>query len=134
MESKVIYLFAADVILLTHVLFVIFVVIGLLLIFAGKLRSWSWVLNPWFRWVHLISICIVVLQSWLSIICPLTIWEMALRERAGDTIYVGSFISYWLESILYYRAPEWLFVLCYTVFGLLVLVSWFWIRPRKLTK
>lgn len=134
MESKVIYLFAADVILLTHVLFVIFVVIGLLLIFAGKLRSWSWVLNPWFRWVHLISICIVVLQSWLSIICPLTIWEMALRERAGDTIYVGSFISYWLESILYYRAPEWLFVLCYTVFGLLVLVSWFWVRPRKLTK
>jgi len=134
MESNILSSFAADIILLTHALFVVFVIIGLILIVAGKLLLWSWVLNPWFRWAHLISISVVVLQSWLSVICPLTIWEMALRERAGDTVYVGSFISFWLESILYYRAPGWIFILCYTVFGALVLVNWFWVRPRPFTK
>jgi len=133
MESRVHYLIAADVILFTHVLFVSFVVFGLLLIFAGRLFSWSWVRNPWFRLAHFIAIGVVVVQSWLSVICPLTTWEMALREKAGDTAYAGTFISHWLETILYYDAPKWLFTICYTVFGSLVLSTWFWVRPRPFT-
>ena len=133
MESGVPYLFAADAILFTHVLFVAFVVLGLLAIWAGKLLSWSWVRNPWFRLVHLVAIGVVVLQSWLGAICPLTTWEMALRERAGDTAYSGTFISHWLETLLYYQAPEWAFIVCYTVFGALVVASWFWVRPRPFT-
>jgi hypothetical protein len=82
---------------------------------------------------HLIAIGVVVLQSWLGIICPLTTWEMALREKAGDAVYAGTFVSHWLETILYYSAPAWVFVLCYTVFGLLVLASWFWVRPHPFT-
>lgn len=121
---------AADAILITHALFVVFVVAGLILIFTGKLLSWSWVRNPWFRLVHLISIGIVVLQSWLDIVCPLTTWEMALRSKAGDTVYAGSFVAHWVGTLLYYLAPEWVFIVCYTVFGILVLASWFWVRPR----
>ena len=134
MDSKFLYLLAADAMLFTHVLFVMFVIIGLLLIFPGKLRSWSWVRNPWFRVIHLVGISVVVLQSWLGIVCPLTTWEMALRAEAGDTVYGGSFISHWLETLLYYQAPEWAFVICYTLFGSLVVASWFWIRPRPFTK
>ncbi|CAB5098513.1 hypothetical protein D3OALGA1CA_1273 [Olavius algarvensis associated proteobacterium Delta 3] len=133
MESRGLYLLAADVILFTHVLFVAFVIVGLLLIIAGKLFSWFWVRNPWFRLVHLIAIGVVVLQSWLGVICPLTTWEMVLRERAGDSVYSGTFISHWLETILYYHASEWVFIICYTVFGSLVLASWFWVRPRPFT-
>lgn len=125
------YLIAADLLLLTHVLFVAFVVIGLVLILVGKFRHWSWVRNPWFRLVHVGSIGIVVLQSWLGVICPLTTWEMTLRERAGDTVYAGSFIAHWLEAILYYQAPPWVFVVAYTTFGALVVISWFWIHPRR---
>ena len=125
MESRVLYLLAADVILFTHVLFVAFVIVGLLLIITGKLFSWSWVRKPWFRLAHLIAIGVVVLQSWLGVICPLTSWEMALRGRAGDSVYSGTFISHWLEAILYYHASEWVFIICYTVFGSLVLASWF---------
>lgn len=134
MESNRLYLLAADAILFTHVLFVAFVIFGLVFILVGKLRSWCWVRNPWFRLVHLAAIGVVVLQSWLSVICPLTIWEMALRERAGGAVYSGSFISHWLESILYYRVPEWVFVICYTLFGALVVASWFWSRPRPFAK
>jgi len=133
MESRVLYLLAADAILFTHVLFVLFVVFGLLLIFAGKLFSWSWVRNPWFRLAHLIAIGVVVLQSWCGAICPLTTWEMALREKAGDAFYAGSFIAHWLETILYYSAPPWVFIVVYTLFGALVLASWFWVRPRSFT-
>ncbi|SDJ98693.1 DUF2784 domain-containing protein [Microbulbifer yueqingensis] len=134
MKAEVLYALAADAILVTHVVFVAFVICGLLCIVAGKLRAWSWVRNPWFRLAHLIAIVIVVLQSWLGAICPLTIWEMALRERAGDTVYAGSFISHWLGRILYYRIPDWVFILCYTGFGALVVFCWFWVRPRPLAR
>ena len=125
------YLLAADAVLLLHVLFVVFVVAGLVLILAGRLMSWAWVRNWWFRVTHLAAIGVVVLQSWLGVICPLTKLEMALRDRAGDTTYAGGFVSYWLETILYYRAPAWVFAVAYTAFGALVLLSWFWVPPRR---
>ena len=130
MESQALYSLVADAILVTHVLFVAFVVLGLILIFVGKFLSWLWVRNPWFRVTHLLGIGVVVLQSWFGVICPLTIWEMDLRSKAGDTIYEGSFITHWLNELLYYQAPSWVFVVCYTVFGGLVLASWFLVRPR----
>ena len=120
--------------MLLHALFVAFVVVGLILIFTGKLRCWSWIGNPWFRLAHLAAITIVVVQSWIGAICPLTSLEMALRSRAGETGYSGSFISHWLDTILYYQAPAWVFVVCYTVFGAAVVASWFWVRPRPLTR
>ena len=134
MNLEVLYLLAADAILLFHALFVAFVIMGLLLIFVGKFLSWSWVRSPWFRWAHLIGIEVVVIQAWLGVICPLTIWESALRSKAGDSVYTGSFIAHWLEALLYYRAPEWVFVAAYTTFGLLVGISWFWVRPRPFAK
>ena len=129
-----IYLIAADAILVLHVAFVAFVVVGLALIVAGGLRSWAWVRNPWFRYAHIAAIAFVVLQSWLGAVCPLTRWEMSLRAKGGDAVYAGAFIAHWLESILYYRAPEWVFVLVYTIFGAMVAVSWYWIRPRRFTE
>ena len=132
--TELLYLIAADALLVTHVLFVLFVILGLVLVIVGKLLDWSWVRNPYFRFAHLAAIGIVVLQSWIGMICPLTTWEMALREKAGDTVYAGSFIAHWLESLLYYRAPMWVFALCYTLFAALVVASWFWVRPRPLSR
>jgi hypothetical protein len=131
--SKTFALAAADAILYTHVLFVAFVIFGLLLILVGRFFSWSWIRNPWFRLAHMVAIAFVVLQSWLGVVCPLTTWEMELRSQAGDAVYAGTFISHWLQEILYYQAPAWVFVVCYTTFGLLVVLSWFWIRPRPFT-
>lgn len=132
MDAHTLYLLAADLILLLHVLFVAFVVIGLILIFVGSALTWSWIRNPWFRWAHLAAIAIVVIQSWFGAICPLTTLEMALRSRGGDAVYPGAFVAHWLETVLYYDAPQWVFAVCYTAFGVLVVVSWFRIRPRPL--
>ena len=132
-ESSAVYLFAADAVLLLHVLFVAFVIVGLVLIFAGKACNWTWVRNPWFRLAHLLGIVVVVIQSWFGAICPLTTLEMVLRARAGDAVYPGSFVAHWLEAVLYYRAPAWVFAVCYTLFGAVVVGSWFWVRPRRLS-
>jgi len=130
MDLSFLYLLAADAILYLHVLIAVFITAGLILIFIGKFLSWSWVLNPWFRLIHLLAICIVVIQSWFGVICPFTTLEMYLRSRAGDAVYSGTFISHWLENILYYQAPAWVFVVAYTVFAVLVIASWYFIRPR----
>ena len=124
------YRLAADALLVLHVSFVVFVIAGLALILLGAALGWSWIRNPWFRTAHLIGIAVVVLQAWLGRICPLTIWEIALRQKAGDATYAGSFITHWLQELLYYEAPMWVFAVCYTLFGALVAASWYWIRPR----
>ena len=127
-------LLAADAILALHALFVVFVVGGLVLIVSGGLSGWRWVRNIWFRVAHLVAIGVVVLQAWLGRICPLTTWEMALRADAGQGTYSGTFIGYWLGRLLYYDAPAWVFILAYTLFGLLVLFCWFWVRPEATAK
>ena len=125
------WLIAADAVLLAHVLFVLFVVAGLVLIYAGRWRGWSWVRGRGFRLVHLAAIGVVVAQSWFGLRCPLTSLEGALRLRAGEATYAGTFLSHWLETLLYYRAPDWVFVVAYTLFGAAVLASWFVVPPHR---
>lgn len=48
MDITPLYLLAADALLLIHFLFVVFMVLGLLLVFVGGLRSWRWVRDPGF--------------------------------------------------------------------------------------
>lgn len=134
MDTSTLYLLAADITLFLHTSFVAFVVIGLILIFVGKAVAWRWIRNPWFRWPHLLAILVVVLQSWLGVICPLTTLEMALRSRADVSVYAGTFMSHWLEKILYYDAPAWVFAVCYTSFAALVVASWFWVQPRTIRR
>src|SRR5690606_7653277 len=113
-SSSLPYRIAADAVLLVHVGFVAFVLLGLLCILAGGALRWRWVRNPWFRLLHLVAIGIVVLQSWLGVLCPLTTLEMALRQKAGEATYSGSFIAHWLNSLLYIEAPMWMFVVANT--------------------
>lgn len=121
----------ADAVLICHVAFVAFVVLGLILILLGGCLDWSWVRNRRFRFCHLAAIGIVVIQAWLGIICPLTTLEMHLREKAGDTTYQGTFIAHWLQRILFFDAPLWVFTVCYTLFALAVIASWWRVRPVR---
>lgn len=131
MAQETIYLILADGILILHTLFVAFVVSGLLLIYIGRWLTWLWVKNFWFRLSHLGAIAFVVVSTWLGNACPLTVWEMELRAAASETVYQTSFIQHWLHQILYYTAPDWVFTLVYSVFGGLVLASWFLVPPNN---
>jgi hypothetical protein len=120
----------ADLILVLHVAIVAFAVLGQLLFMAGGMRGWAWVRTPWVRLAHLALIGFVVAQSWLGEICPLTIWEQALRLQAGQASYGGSFIEHWLSRLIFFNAPAWVFVAAYTAFSALVLLSWWRWPPR----
>jgi hypothetical protein len=121
----------ADLILLLHFSIVLFIVAALPLIVVGNLRGWTWVNGRGFRYLHLAAIAVVVLQSWLGVLCPLTTLESWLREQAGGEGYSSSFIETWVQGLLYYQAPAWAFSVAYTGFGLLVLGSWWYFPPRS---
>ncbi len=130
MSASLPYQAIADLVLSLHFAIVLFVIGGLLLIVSGNVRGWPWVNALWFRVAHLAAIAIVVAESWLGIVCPLTTLEAWLRERSGAATYSASFIEHWVQRLLYYQAPPWVFTLAYTLFGLAVVVIW-WIFPPR---
>ncbi len=125
MSDAPLYSLIADTILVIHFAFVLFVVIGLMLILVGLLARWSWIHNRIFRFSHLAAVGFVVLQAWLGQLCPLTIWENELRRGAGQSDYSETFIEHWLHDILFYQAEPWVFTTIYTCFGALVVLVWF---------
>ena len=125
------YQFFADVVLLLHFGVVLFVVGGFVLIVAGNLRGWRWVNSRRFRLVHVAAIAVVVAQSWLGQDCPLTTLESWLRVQANGRAYDRGFIEHWVQRVLFYEAPFWVFVLAYTAFGLLVVAAWWYFPPRR---
>ena len=129
--SAVPYQFFADVVLLLHFGVVLFVIGGLVLVVAGNLSGWRWVNGLWFRLVHIAAIVVVVAQVWLGQLCPLTTLESWLRMRARSPAYSKGFIEHWVQRILFYEAPFWVFTLAYTVFGLLVLAAWWYFPPQR---
>lgn len=130
MNDTLVYQLLGDAVLALHLGIVLFVIGGLLLVFAGNLRGWQWVNAAWFRLAHLGAIAVVVAQSWFGLVCPLTTLEMWLRAKAGASVYAGSFIEHWIGRVLYYEAPAWVFTVVYTVFGLLVAVAWCYFPPQ----
>lgn len=129
MASPAFYQFLADVVLLVHFSFVVFVVLGFLTILIGPLCRWHWIYSRRLRWLHVAAIGVVVAQAWLGRLCPLTLWENELRRRAGQAGYDASFIQSWLQRLLYYDFPPWVFGAAYTVVGALILALWW--RDRE---
>ncbi|RNF82083.1 DUF2784 domain-containing protein [Montanilutibacter psychrotolerans] len=121
----------ADAILALHVGVVAFVVIGTVLILIGGWRRWDWVRGFAWRVAHLLLMGFVVVQTWLGEQCPLTVWEQALRRRAGQLIHDDTFIEHWLSRLIFFEAPWWVFVVAYTAFAALVLLTWRLVPPRR---
>ncbi|PAU86230.1 hypothetical protein CK507_15365 [Pseudomonas sp. WN033] len=131
MNAPAYWQWLADLVLAAHVAIVLFVILGVVLIVLGNAWGWRWVNRLWFRLAHLATIMVVVAEAWLGLVCPLTTLEMWLREQAGSRVYAGSFIQYWLQRLLYYEAPDWVFILLYSLFALLVLAVWWRYPPLR---
>jgi hypothetical protein len=85
------YRVAADLVVLVHLAFVAFVVLGGVLAFR-------W---PRARWLHLPAALWGVLIEWRGGVCPLTPLEVALRRRGGATGYAGGFVEHYVLPVLY---------------------------------
>ena len=86
-----VYSLAADLLVLLHLAFIVFVVLGGLLVW----RWWRVV------FVHLPAVAWGVLLEFNGWLCPLTPWEQQLRQAAGEDGYSGSFIAHYLLPLIY---------------------------------
>ncbi len=86
-----IYGLAADLIFTLHLAFVLFVVLGGLLVLR-----WQWL-----AWLHLPALLWGVYTELAGVICPLTPLEVTLRQLGGQAGYQGDFITHYLAPILY---------------------------------
>ena len=85
------YLFAADLVLVVHLLFIGFVV-------AGSFLTWWW---PRLIWVQLPAMVYGALVELAGFACPLTALQNYLLRRGGQAGYRGGFISHYLIRVIY---------------------------------
>lgn len=81
----------ADLVVILHLAFVAFVIVGGFLVLRWRRLAWAHV--PAAVWGALIEF-----QGW---VCPLTPLENDLRQRAGEATYGGGFVETYLLPILY---------------------------------
>jgi hypothetical protein len=86
-----IYRALADLVLVVHLTFVLFVVLGGLLVLR-------W---PRAAWLHVPAAIWGVLIEYTGWICPLTPLENSFRARGGEAGYSGGFIEHYIQPLLY---------------------------------
>ena len=85
------YALLADLVLMLHAAFIVFVVLGGLLVLWRRRLAWLHI--PAAAWGILIEF-----RGW---ICPLTYLENDLRAAAGGSGYAGGFIDHYLAPLVY---------------------------------
>lgn len=103
------YRLAADLTLVLHLLFIVFVLFGGLLC----LRSIRW------AWLHLPAMVWGIYIEWSGGSCPLTPLENHFRQLASGQGYAGGFVEHYLVPLIY---PERLNASMQWILGAVVLV------------
>ncbi|OLF54537.1 DUF2784 domain-containing protein [Pseudomonas chlororaphis] len=85
------YRLAADALVSLHLAFILFVLLGGLLVL-------QW---PRLAWLHLPAAAWGVAVEVFHLPCPLTAWENRLRQGAGQQGYGGGFIEQYLIPLIY---------------------------------
>lgn len=81
----------ADIIAIIHILFVFFVMFGVLL-------ALRW---PGVVWAHAPAVVWGLIVEFAGLVCPLTPLENRLRAVSGEAGYTEDFVSHWLTAVLY---------------------------------
>ncbi len=84
-------LFLADIVLITHALFIAFVIFGGLIVL-----KWHKIM-----WLHIPCAIWGALIEFFGWVCPLTYLENYLREPGNANYYESSFIQHYLLPIIY---------------------------------
>lgn len=85
------YHLLADVVVLLHVFFVLFVILGGALVLRWRTLAW----------IHLPAVLWAALIEFANWICPLTPLENRFRRLAGAAGYEGGFVEHYLLPLLY---------------------------------
>jgi len=132
----VIYKILANIIVVMHFAWIIFMLTGFLLTLCGFWwkKIFDWLL---FRYLHLLGILYVSLLAVMGKYCPLTIWENALREKHESGLaYSGPFIIHYIEKLVYPDINPWFIRIATALIAISTIII-FIIRPpqkRQLNK
>jgi hypothetical protein len=85
------YRVLADAVLLLHLAFILFVVLG----------GWLVAIRPKLVWLHLPVVAWGASVEFFGLTCPLTPLENWLRDRGGESGYSGGFIDHYLMPLMY---------------------------------
>jgi Protein of Unknown function (DUF2784) len=85
------YHLLADAVLVVHAGYLVY------LAFGGFL-AWRW--RRWI-WPHVVAVAWGLAVVAFSIRCPLTTWENALLEAAGEPTYASSFVNHYVADVVY---------------------------------
>lgn len=119
-------MFWADVVLVVHFLFVLFIVGGFVCILIGWKLSWRWIGNWCFRMSHVLAMLFVTIETLVGIACPLTVLESKLRGSATTP----GFIQFWVQRVLFYDLPAFIFTLVYVCL-LFAIIAMLYIAPPR---
>ncbi len=101
-----------------------------MLVPVGGWLGWRWVRSYWLRLLHLLSLAVVALQALYGRACILTIWQFALQSGDGQG-EPEPMIATWINRLLYWPLPHWVFVTAYVVVFAYTLLLWRWVAPRR---
>ena len=118
---------SAQVVLAVHLLVIAFNVAGLVAIPVGAKLGWRWVRVRWWRALHVASWTLVAIQAALGRACFLTLWQDDLTGAGAEP----PLVMRWVNSLIYWPLPMWVFTALYlSLFGLVV-VLWQLVRPVR---
>lgn len=117
---------AAASVLALHLAIIAFNVAGCVLVPVGGWRRWRWVREFWWRLAHLLSLAMVALQALLGRACFLTMWQ----GDVSGTSHVQPLIASWINRLIYWPLPLWVFAILYVAVFAYVIALWVFVTPR----
>jgi hypothetical protein len=126
------YGYLADGVVVFHVLYVAYVLVGQLAIVVAAPFKWAWARNPWFRFTHLAAIGIVAVEAIMGWRCPLSTLEENLRIMGGGTFDSSqSFMGRLTHNLLFIDGmPESFFTVLHLSMTVLVVQGLLMYPPR----
>ena len=135
-DPAMVYSLLADLVEGAHLAFLAFTLLGQVAILVGLALRWTWVRNPGFRIIHLGCILFVALEYIVGIQCPLTTFEVHLRQLAGEKALAdASFVGRLMHELVFVfndlDPDHWAFTVGYCGFAALVAATFFFAPPRR---
>lgn len=125
MTSAFYYQLLADGVVVLHLFFILFVVLGGIMTLV----------RPKVIWVHIPCVLWAIIIELTGIICPLTPLENELRSRAGQGMYSGDFVIHYIEPMIYLEGlTRQLQILLGVMVALVNMIMYIWIYYRKKQK
>ncbi|MGH7046575.1 MAG: DUF2784 domain-containing protein [Stellaceae bacterium] len=118
----------AEAILAVHLAIILFNVLGLIVVPLGAVCGWRFVRVRWWRVLHILLLATVAVQAVAGRACILTVWQAAL---SGSTTAPTPLLMGWVNRLIYWRLPLWVFAVLYVLVFLYALALMVLVPPRR---